>query len=165
MFTDQFQCSEYKFKSHFPKAVQNRFLFISYTHSRHPLPRLASIPNVKKPTTSSLIIRKTSTHPKLHYPTRRPGVEPTTCHPTPWVTQGNLLTSPKQVLLSHATTTHPLTVKALEITKITKLGLPFLTPLVFNRRFTVSQSKSKFIFCLSEKRSLTITPLMYVQHD
>ena len=40
-FTDQFQSSEHKFDKRFREAVENSFLFIHYTHSGCPLPRVA----------------------------------------------------------------------------------------------------------------------------
>ena len=52
---------------------------------------------------------------------------------------------PKQDILPHATTTHPTTIKELQTTKITKLYLQALLSLVFNRRFTISELKRKFI--------------------
>ena len=64
-FTDQLQFFERKFNSHFPEAVENSFLFMSYTH--YPEPHLLSMG--QKPTIISLMIHKHSTYTKLHHPT------------------------------------------------------------------------------------------------
>ena len=45
------------------------------------------------------------------------------------------------------------TIKALQTTKITKLVLLSLSPLVFNRRLKKSEFKSKFLFSAPGKRS------------
>ena len=63
--------------------------------------------------------------------------------------------SPKHDSLPQPTTTQRSTFKVLETTKITKLGLLFLPPLFFNRSFTTSKSKNKFIFLTPEKRFAT----------
>ena len=67
-FTDQFQFSEHQFDNHLPETVQNSFLLISYTHSRHPLLQVASILN-QKSNIISLIIPShiPSTLHKLNY--------------------------------------------------------------------------------------------------
>ena len=55
-------------------------------------------------------------------------------------------------------TTYPHTIKALKTTKITKLGLcllPLPQHFVFNRRFTTSELKSKFVFTPPRKWSQT----------
>ena len=57
-------------------------------------------------------------------------------------------------LLIHATTTYTSTNKTLQTTKKKKkLGLLFLPSLVFNRKFTTSELKSKYIFCHPDKQT------------
>ena len=57
--------------------------------------------------------------------------------------------------LLQATANHPPTVKALPTTKITKLGLLPFPPMLFKRRFTISELKSKSIFSTPGKQSWT----------
>ena len=59
---------------------------------------------------------------------------------------------PKQDSMLQPTTTQPSKFKALQNTKIIKLGLLSLTPLFFNRRFNTSNLKNTFIFLPPEKR-------------
>ena len=79
--------------------------------------------------------------------------------------------SPNQDFSPQATSNHLSTMKALQTTKITKLYFLSLLSLVFNRGFTISESKNKLIFsCTREKICLfliwffdllPVRPLMY----
>ena len=79
--------------------------------------------------------------------------------------------SPNQDFSPQATANHLSTMKALQTTKITKLNLLSLLSLVFNKGFTISESKNKLIFsCTWEKICLfmiwffdllPVRPLMY----
>ena len=65
--------------------------------------------------------------------------------------QDEISAGPKQDSLPQFITTYPPTIKALQTTKITKLGP--LSPLVFHRRFTISELKNKFMFLPPGKQS------------
>ena len=75
----------------------------------------------------------------------------------------------KQDILPHATTTHLSTTQALQATKYKKIGFQPLSsppipspPLVFNRRFKISELKSVFHLSPYRKRSLTATLKLYL---
>ena len=79
-------------------------------------------------------------------------------------TKDGIFAGPKQDFLLHTNTTYPQTIKALQTTKIAKLGFGF------NIRFTISELKSKFIFTPPRNQLgqldlksglLTISPLTY----
>ena len=61
-------------------------------------------------------------------------------------------TSPKQEFLIHATTSHPPTIKALQLEK-SKIKLSASPPLDFNRKSLISELKSKCFACSVRKRS------------
>ena len=80
----------------------------------------------------------------------------------------------KQDFLLYTTTTHPPTIKALQTTKITKLGVLSLPPLALNRIPQCQNWKDNKYFDFpgnnpgsSERNSevLTIRSLLYVQND
>ena len=66
--------------------------------------------------------------------------------------KGAFSACPKQYLLPYATITHLPIIKALQTAKITKWAF-YLSPLVFNRKLTISEMKSKFIFSPPGKRT------------
>ena len=72
--------------------------------------------------------------------------------PSPRNTKDVFSARSKHDFLFQPTTTH-LPIKALQTTKITKLGLPFLFTVVFNRKSTISELKRKFIFSPLKKWS------------
>ena len=71
------------------------------------------------------------THPASH-PRTKPGTL-------------KISVSPKEHFLPQATINHLLKIKALQTTKIKKLNLLSLLALVFNRGFTISESKNNII--------------------